>query len=90
LTKPKLDRYLTEQERGLFVSNLLNHAQLVQLPAVIPRICRDPNDDHLLALALAGGATVLVTGDADLLVLHPWQGIHICTPQDFLSLLPNT
>ena len=45
--------------------------------------CRDPDDDRILALALAFTAEVLVTGDDDLLLLHPWSGISIVRPRDF-------
>ncbi len=47
------------------------------------RACRDPDDDRILALARAFAADVLVTGDDDLLVLHPWSGIAIVRPRDF-------
>ena len=49
------------------------------------RECRDPKDDHLLALALDGHADVIVTGDQDLLVLNPWRGVRILTPAEFLE-----
>jgi predicted nucleic acid-binding protein len=35
--------------------------------------------------ALAGKAD-FITGDADLLSLHPWRGIAILSPADFLAL----
>ncbi len=46
---------------------------------------RDPNDDHILGCALAAGAQILVTGDRDLLELHPFRGISIATPAQFLA-----
>ena len=51
-------------------------------PLDIP-VCRDPDDDRVLALARAFEAELLVTGDADLLVLHPWEGIAIVPPREF-------
>ncbi len=51
------------------------------------RICRDPDDDEVLAAALAGGVDVIVTGDEDQLVLNRFQGIRILTPRQFLALL---
>jgi len=39
--------------------------------------CRDPNDEYVLAIALAGSAEVIVTEDQDLLVMDPWRGIRI-------------
>jgi predicted nucleic acid-binding protein len=47
-------------------------------------VCRDPKDDQFLALALACGADVLVSSDADLRALHPWLGIPVLSPQEFL------
>lgn len=49
--------------------------------------CRDPKDDKFLEVAVAGQAEVLVTGDRDLLVLSPFQGIPFLTPAEFLNRL---
>lgn len=46
-------------------------------PEPIPRTVRDPDDDAVLATALAARADVIATGDKDLRVLHPWRGISI-------------
>ena len=48
---------------------------------------RDPDDNYILALAFDGGADCVVTGDKDLLVLHPWRGIPIVRPAEFLQLV---
>lgn len=50
------------------------------------RACRDPEDDHLLELAVSGLADRIATGDADLLVLDPFRGIRILEAADFLDL----
>jgi uncharacterized protein len=59
--------------------------------AVAPRrrwtVCRDPKDDKFLAVAVEGRADALVTGDEDLLALHPFQGIPIIQPAQFFALL---
>lgn len=47
--------------------------------------CRDPRDDKFLSLAFAGEADLIITGDDDLLVLHPFQGVSIVTPRQFLD-----
>ena len=49
--------------------------------------CRDPDDNALLECAV-GHADVLVSGDNDLLVLHPFRGLRILKPADFLRFLP--
>lgn len=55
--------------------------------SVLPVIaCRDPRDDKFLSLAISGHAEILITGDADLLSMHPFRGITILSPADFLSL----
>jgi putative PIN family toxin of toxin-antitoxin system len=48
--------------------------------------CRDPKDNKFLELALSGNADFIITGDADLLSLHPWRGIAILSPADYLAL----
>jgi uncharacterized protein len=57
----------------------------VQPRKLKPPVCRDPDDDRVLACALAGGVRWIVTGDADLLVLEKYQGIEILNPRKFLE-----
>ena len=49
----------------------------------VQSVCRDPDDDAILACALEAGADYLVTGDEDLLELKVFKGIRIVTPRDF-------
>ena len=46
-------------------------------------VCRDRDDDIVLATACAGECTAIVTGDQDLLILDPFQGIRVLTPSAF-------
>ena len=50
-------------------------------------VCRDPEDDIVLATAVAAGADTLATGDQDLLVLKSYRGIPIVTPRALLEAL---
>ena len=54
------------------------------------RVCRDEDDDVVLATALAGKADVIVTGDEDLLVIKKFRGIEILSPRKFLERLDRT
>jgi putative PIN family toxin of toxin-antitoxin system len=49
----------------------------------VQSVCRDPDDDAILACALEAGADYLVTGDADLLDVRIFKGIRIVPPRDF-------
>jgi putative PIN family toxin of toxin-antitoxin system len=61
-------------------------AQLVRT-AVIAPVSRDPDDDQVLACALAANAILIVTRDRDLLTLDPFQGIRLLAARPALSLL---
>lgn len=62
-------------------------AHLVE-PAPLPKaVCRDPDDDAVLAAAVAARADVIVTGDNDLLVLKEYEGVRILSPRQFVELL---
>jgi putative PIN family toxin of toxin-antitoxin system len=64
------------------VTYLLAKADLVRICEIIVA-CRDPKDDKFLELAVNGHADMIVSGDPDLLVLHPFRGIPIITPAAF-------
>jgi putative PIN family toxin of toxin-antitoxin system len=55
----------------------------VKPPALPEPACRDPDDDAILATALAGNCKAIVTGDKDLLILDPWRDLRILAPRDF-------
>jgi len=57
------------------------------VPILTPiRACRDPRDDKFLEVAVNGRADAIVTGDQDLLVMHPFRGIAILSPAGYLEL----
>ena len=66
------------------VSEAIEH--IIKHNVKITDICRDADDDNVLACALAAKAAYLVTGDADLLELKNLRGVKIITPRDFEAL----
>jgi putative PIN family toxin of toxin-antitoxin system len=65
--------------RRLFAETLT----LVEPAALDVLVCRDRDDDVVLATALAGACAAIVTGDQDLLILDPFRGIRVITPSAF-------
>lgn len=84
LSREKFSRYITTEERDLFLQRLVAETLLIEVTMDI-RECRDPKDDKFLELALCGGASHIITGDGDLLELHPFRGIDILPPKEFLD-----
>ena len=83
--KSKLARYIEPATLHAFLAQVRDAAEMVLIPSQI-RACRDPRDDKFLEVAVHGHADVLITGDADLLTLHPFRGVAILTPASFLLL----
>lgn len=84
LHRSKFDRYLRSGDREDYLTLIQGGSRFVEVTADI-EVCRDPDDDKFLALAVSGGADVIVSGDADLQVLHPFRGIPILSPNAFLK-----
>jgi putative PIN family toxin of toxin-antitoxin system len=85
LSRKHFRRYLDEEDIRSFLAALTHEAQWIDVDVRITA-CRDPQDDKFIELAVSGLATHVVTGDADLLALNPFQGIPILSPQSFLEL----
>ena len=77
-------KYVTEDERLEFLAVLLREATFVEVTVHVGE-CRDPSDNKFLELAVGGAAVCIVSGDQDLLVLHPFRGISTVTPRGFLD-----
>jgi putative PIN family toxin of toxin-antitoxin system len=84
LARAKFDPYVTVGERQEFLRLLDRIAVIVPIIHTI-RACRDARDDKFLELAVNGEAGLIITGDADLLELDPFQGIPIITPANYLG-----
>lgn len=84
LFRPKFDKYLTTEARITFLTTLLAEAEAVHVGERLA-VCRDPKDDKFLDVAVHGAAICIISGDNDLLVLHPFRTIPIFTPHAFLG-----
>ena len=84
LARAKFDSYITVGDRQEFLRLLDRIAVMVPVIHTI-RACRDARDDKFLELAVNGEASLIITGDADLLDLDPFQGIPIITPASYLG-----
>ena len=63
---------------------LLRRELTIVKPKALPsQVCRDEDDDWILATAVAGNADLLISGDKDLLDLSRYEGIAIIRPSDF-------
>jgi len=82
LARPYLAALIAPAAHG-WLRQLLAAAEAV---AIVERIaaCRDPTDDKFLELAVNGRADLIVSGDGDLLALHPFRGIPILVPAAFV------
>jgi len=82
---PKIRERLSPALAGRLINELRDIAVVVrELPSM--DVCADPDDNYLLALAAAGGADFLVTGDKrDLLRLRLHEGTRIVTVRHFLT-----
>ena len=53
---------------------------------MVENVCRDPNDNQVLADALVNKIEILITGDKDLLELKKYKGIKIISPKAYWNL----
>ena len=83
IARPYLARLIAPTAR-VRLMDLMASAELVPVTERITA-CRDPKDDKFLELAVNGQADLIMSGDADLLVLNPFRTIPIITPAAFVQ-----
>ena len=80
-----LTRTNTSRERSL--AELRRLAEIIEPPPLPRPVCRDPDDDKVLALALAAKVAFIVSGDKDLLSLSSFEGVPIVAPAEAIALI---
>jgi uncharacterized protein len=83
-----LTRTNTSRERSL--AEVRQLAEVIEPPPLPQPVCRDPDDDRVLALAIAAKAEIIVSGDGDLLSLASFEGIPIVAPAEAIHLIEAT
>lgn len=88
LSRPRIGRKygVTSEDVGTIVRLLMLRGEAVTVEERI-EASRDPKDDKFLEVAVTGRVDLIVSGDEDLLVLHPFRGIPIVRAAAFLRLL---
>lgn len=82
VARPYFVPLIGHETRG-WLRTLMCAAELVSITGRLTA-CRDPTDDKFLEPAVNGRADLIVSGDADLLVLDPFRGIPIIMPAAFV------
>jgi uncharacterized protein len=88
LAYPKVRRYVRRGlDPALWMEDLVLLADFVLDTVQVTGVSKDPDDDKYLAAAIAGRASLVVTGDPHLLTVGEYEGVRIVTPRAFLDLL---
>ena len=72
-----------EKEADEALRLLLTRAEMVQVSPLQSRVCRDPDDDNILATAVSANCDCIISGDNDLINLRQFQNIEIIRPSEF-------
>ena len=89
LAKPYFASHIPAAETVALKALLLQYAVLAPVSGKVSGVASRKEDDRILEAAVAGKATYLVTGDAQLQRLEAFQGVHILSPRQFQALLPK-
>jgi hypothetical protein len=85
---PRVRKYiLASVDPALWFEDVILLAQFVAGDYEIEGVSEDADDDKYIAAAVEGRATLIVTGDPDLLTVKEYRDIRVVTPRAFLDLL---
>jgi putative PIN family toxin of toxin-antitoxin system len=89
LTRPSLVKRLAAIERQAadVLQDYVSAVEIVRAAPLAQPVCRDPDDDDVLALAQAAQTDLIVSGDQDLLLLGQFEGIPIVTARAAMERL---
>lgn len=84
--RKKFDKYFDSIDERTELLNEIKDCLKQFSPKETITACRDPKDNKFLELAVEANATCIITGDNDLLELHPFRNIPIVNAVDFLNM----
>lgn len=84
--RPKFRNRIDKKDRERLLAIIKEAAKIVK-PKIKINDCRDKDDNIILECAIASNAQIIITNDADLLVLNPYRNVSIILPEDFLKRL---
>jgi uncharacterized protein len=86
---PHIQKRYNPDEKGIihFVANLAVLAEITPGSLIVQLVEEDPADDMVIASALEGRASFIVSGDAHLKSLGSYEGVKIITPKEFLAIM---
>ncbi len=70
---------------GPVLDLVATQVEVVDAPALREPLVTDPDDDKFFACAVAGGVSVVVSGDRAVRRASGWRGITVCSPRAFVD-----
>lgn len=90
--RPRFEAALarTNTSRERLLAQVRQLAEVIDPPPLPEQVCRDPDDDQVLALAIAAKVDLIVSGDNDLLSLKSFEAIPIFAPAQAVGFVEAT
>jgi uncharacterized protein len=86
--RPRMANRISHQQIQRLLQRVLNFATVLPvMEEAPPRVCRDPDDDYLIAAGVFHDANFIVTRDQDLLILGAVLNVRFVDPATFLEVL---
>lgn len=86
--REKFRRYFSIYQAELLVAALELKAEMRPDPPTGPRVCADPDDDYLFALAAAADVQLVISGDRKVLAVQ-LPGVDVLTPRQLVNRLDH-
>lgn len=77
---------LSDETVDFIIYTIKRHFTKGRSADTVEKICRDPDDNQVLADIIKNDIDIIVTGDKDILELKAYQGIKIISPKEYWKL----